>query len=100
MKIFKLNYKNITNIFFVIFILSTTKAVALDKFNKSVQVSNYFSGILLLNDNQYEKSFNFLKKLNGLETNHINYSVNIYKPGGQVILKERLIILKNLRTKT
>ena len=75
MKIFKLNYKNITNIFFVIFILSTTKAVALDKFNKSVQVSNYFSGILLLNDNQYEKSFNFLKKLNGLETSHINYSV-------------------------
>ena len=75
MKIFKLNYKNITNIFFVIFILSTTKAVALDKFNKSAQVSNYFSGILLLNDNQYEKSFNFLKKLNGLETSHINYSV-------------------------
>ena len=54
--------------------MSTSQANSLDKFNKSERVSDYFSGILLLNENQYEKSFNFLKRLNGLEKSHINYS--------------------------
>jgi len=47
----------------------------LDKFNKASNVSDYFSGIILLNDNQYKESFQFLKKLNGLEKSHINYSI-------------------------
>ncbi|MDC1151575.1 tetratricopeptide repeat protein [Pelagibacteraceae bacterium] len=47
----------------------------MDKFNKADRVSDYFSGILLLNDNNYNESSKFLKKLNGLEKSHINYSV-------------------------
>ena len=55
--------------------MSTSQVKSLDKFEKSHSVSNYFSGILLLNDNQYEESFKYLKKLNGLESSHKNYSV-------------------------
>ena len=47
-----------------------------DKFNDADYISDYFSGILLLNDNQYNESSKFLKKLNGLEESHINYSIN------------------------
>ena len=47
----------------------------MEKFDKADRVSDYFSGILLFNENQYEKSFDFLKKLNGLENSHFNYSV-------------------------
>ena len=75
MKIFRLYFKIIGQILLVITFLSTTPAKSLDKFNKADRVSDYFSGILLLNDNQYEKSFEFLKRLNGLENSHINYSV-------------------------
>jgi len=75
MKIFNFNLKIIVHILFVIIFLSTSSAKSLDKFNKSDRISDYFSGILLLNDNQYKKSFNFLKKLNGLEASHKNYSI-------------------------
>ena len=75
MKIFKLYIKTIVSILFVITFLSTSTANSLDKFNKADRVSDYFSGILLLNENQYGKSFNFLKKLDGLENSHVNYSI-------------------------
>ena len=74
MKILNFIIKITVPAFFVIIILSTTSAKSLDKFNNADRVSDYFSGILLLNENQYEKSFNFLKKLSGLEISHINYS--------------------------
>ena len=69
------NKKIIGQIIFVIIILFTSPVKSLDKFNKAERLSNYFSGILLLNENQYEKSYNFLRKLNGLESSHTNYSV-------------------------
>ena len=72
---FKLSFKIIGQIFFVIIFFSTLQAKNLDKFDKADYVSDYFSGILLLNDNQYKKSYKFLKKLNGLEKSHINYSI-------------------------
>ena len=75
MKILNLFNKTIATILFVIIFFSTSQVKSLDKFDKAERVSDYFSGILLLNENQYEKSFNFLKKLNGLETSHSNYSV-------------------------
>ena len=75
MSIFKLSLKIIGQIIFVIIFFSTLHAKNLNKFNKSDHVSNYFSGILLLNDNQYSESYKFLKKLNGLEESHINYSI-------------------------
>ncbi len=71
----KFNLKIIGLILFVIIFLSTSPAKALDKFNKADRISNYFSGILLLSEDQYEESFKFLKKLNGLESSHLNYSV-------------------------
>ena len=73
----KLNYKFkiIGQILFVIIFLSTCPTKALDKFNKADNISDYFSGILLLNDNQYADSLKHLKKLNGLESNHSNYSI-------------------------
>ena len=75
MKLFNSIYKIILHFLFVIIFLSTSQVKSLDKFEKSHSVSNYFSGILLLNDNQYEESFKYLKKLNGLESSHKNYSV-------------------------
>ena len=73
----KLNYKFkiIVQILFVIIFFSTCPTKALDKFNKADNISDYFSGILLLNDNQYVDSLKHLKKLNGLESNHSNYSI-------------------------
>ena len=37
-------------------------------------ISNYFSGVLLLNESKYEESHNFLRKLDGLENSHNTYS--------------------------
>ena len=68
-------YKITGQIYFVIIFLLVSPAQSLDKFSKSNNISDYFSGILLLNENQYDKSFDFLRKLNGLEASHSNYSV-------------------------
>ncbi len=75
MKKFKLELKIIGQILFVIIFFSTSHVKSLDKFDKSVLISNYFSGILLLNENQYAESLKFLEKLKGLEKSHTNYSV-------------------------
>ena len=75
MKKYNFNSKIIATIIFVIIFLSTSPARSLDKFYKADSISDYFSGILLLNENQYNDSFNYLKKLNGLETRHTNFSV-------------------------
>ena len=74
MNLFKLSLKLTTQIVFVIFFFSTLQAKNLDKFNDGAFISDYISGILLLNDNQYNKSYKFLKRLNGLESSHLNYS--------------------------
>jgi tetratricopeptide (TPR) repeat protein len=74
MNLFKLSLKIIGQVIFVIIFFSTLEAKNLNKFDEADSISNYFSGILLLNDNQYIESFRFLKKLNGLEENHTNYS--------------------------
>tara|TARA_B100000963_G_scaffold341905_1_gene342162 strand:- start:19220 stop:20914 length:1695 start_codon:yes stop_codon:yes gene_type:complete len=66
--------KIIIQIFVVISFLSTLNAKNSDKFDKGRNVSDYFSGILLLNDNKYNESYKFLKKLDGLEESHKNYS--------------------------
>ena len=75
MKIFKLYIKIITLVLIVIGFFYTSSVKSLDKFNKADRISDYFSGILLLNENKYEKSANFFKRLNGLESSHANYSV-------------------------
>ena len=74
MNIFKFSFKLIAQILFVIIFFSTLHAKNLDKFNEGSYISDYFLGILLLNDNQYNESYSFLKKLDGLEESHLNYS--------------------------
>ena len=62
-------------IFVITFIFfSTTQAKSLDKFNKAEYISDYFSGVILLNNNQYKESYKYLKNLDGLERSHENYS--------------------------
>ena len=75
MKIFNNIYKTIGQIFFIVLLLSTLPANSLERFDKAESVSNYFSGVLLLNDNKYEDSLQYMRKLNGLENKHINYSI-------------------------
>ena len=61
MKIHITKYKIIGQIIFVIIFLFTSSAKSLDKFYKAEQISDYFSGILLLNENQYEDSLKYKK---------------------------------------
>ena len=74
MNVFKLSLKIIVQICFVIIFFSTLQAKNLDKFSDGNYISDYFSGLLLLNDNQYNESYIYLKKLDGLELSHLNYS--------------------------
>jgi tetratricopeptide (TPR) repeat protein len=74
MNLFKFSLKLTLQILFVIIFFSSLQAKNLDKFNTGDNISDYFSGILLLNENQYNESYKFLKKLKGLEESHANYS--------------------------
>ncbi len=97
MKYFNLSHKIIGQILFVIIILSTSSAKSLDKFNKGEKVAEYFSGTLLLNENQYNRSLKYLKKLNGLEKSHINYSIKyLYSLINSENFKEALNFSKKL----
>ena len=97
MKLFNFSFKTIGQIFFVIIFFSTSSAKSLDKFNRAEDVSNYFSGILLLNDNQYEDSFKHLMRLSGLENSHVSYSVKyLYSLVNSGNLKEAFNYSKKL----
>ena len=68
--------KTILQIVFVINLIffSTLQAKNYDKFNNADSISNYFSGIIHLNQNEYDESYKYLKKINGLQKSHKNYS--------------------------
>ncbi len=70
----KLKLKSIGLALFVITFLFTSHAKSLDKFDRADRVSDYFAGILSLNENEYDESYEFLKKLDGLESSHPDYS--------------------------
>ena len=72
---FKLN-KLILQIFFLYIVLLTGSSNSLEKYYRGDSVSNYFSGILSLQDYNYKKSYNFFKKLGNLEDNHFEYSIS------------------------
>ena len=74
MKNLKAQFKIIIYLFLLLNISSITLAKNLDKFSESKDISNYFSGILSIHDNQYEKSYFYLKSLNNLEDSHYSYS--------------------------
>ncbi len=73
---FKFINKTIGHFLFVIVLIffSTLNAKNIDKFFKSEFISDYFSGILLLNQENYEDSYKYLKKLDGLEENHKSFA--------------------------
>ena len=76
MFIFKKLFKITGHILFVIIFLffSTSQAKNYDKFKKSDKIADYFSGIVLLNQNNFEDSYKYLKKLDGLEALHSSFS--------------------------
>ncbi len=70
----KLKLKSIGLAIFVITFLFTSYAKSLDKFDRADHVSDYFAGILSFNENEYNESYKFFKKLDGLESSHPDYS--------------------------
>ena len=74
MKNLKVQFKLI--IFFLCFVNSFNILIAknIDKFSNGKDISNYFSGILAINDNQYQKSYDYLRSLDNLENSHYRYS--------------------------
>ena len=74
MNISKIFIQIILQIFLFFIFFSTLHARNVDKFNDGDHIANYFSGILLLYENRYNESYKYLKKLDGLEDVHLNYS--------------------------
>ena len=70
----KLKLKSIGLALFVITFLFTSHAKSLDKFDRADRVSDYFAGILSFNENEYDQSYKFFRKLDGLESSHPDYS--------------------------
>ena len=69
-------YWAIFQLFFILIFFTNLEAKNIGKFFGSNDYSNYFSGIISLNDEEYQSSYSFFKKLNGLEENHFNFSQN------------------------
>ena len=67
-------YKLILQIFFFYYFIFITSGITLEKIYTGQSLSNYFSGVVALNSNQYEESYNFLKKNENLENTHSTYS--------------------------
>ena len=76
MFIYKNIFKTTVSAFFVIIFIffSTLQAKTLDKFNKADKISDYFSGVLLLNQGKFDESYQYFKKLEGLEKSHSSFS--------------------------
>ncbi len=92
--------KSIKLVFFVIIILYTSQVKSLDKFNNASNISDYFTGVLSLYENEYDESFKFLRKLNGLESSHPDYSVKyIYSLVNSGNLREAYNYSKKLEKK-
>ena len=72
-KFFKL-IRIILQIFFLYILVFTGSSVSLEKNYRGDTISNYFSGVISLQNNDYEDSYNFFKKLNNLEDNHYKFS--------------------------
>ena len=64
----------ILNFVFFSIIFTSVPAKNTDRLYKGSDISDYFSGILSIYDNNYKNSYNYLKRLDGLEENHYTYS--------------------------
>ena len=72
----KLVYNIIITLFVIkiTFLFSLFPAISLEKAYKAKDLSNYLSGVISLNENDYETSYKFLKNINGLEKDHFTFS--------------------------
>ena len=72
----KLVYNIIITLFVIkiTFLFSLFPAISLEKVYKAKDLSNYLSGVISLNENDYETSYKFLKNINGLEKDHFTFS--------------------------
>tara|TARA_B100001996_G_scaffold363584_1_gene331966 strand:- start:487 stop:2202 length:1716 start_codon:yes stop_codon:yes gene_type:complete len=75
MKKIKIYFKLILYIFFFFSISNVIYGKNFNKYYNSDKISKYFSGVVHLNHNEYEDSYNNLKELVGLEDNHFNYAL-------------------------
>jgi tetratricopeptide (TPR) repeat protein len=76
MKNLKVQFKLIIFFFLFLNVFNILLAKNTDKLFNSENLSNYFSGIMAINDNQYQVSYKYLKSLNNLEESHYSYSQN------------------------
>jgi tetratricopeptide (TPR) repeat protein len=74
MKNLKAQFKIIIYVLLFLSSFNILKAKNIDKYYHAKDITNYFSGILAVNDNQYQKSYDYLKSLNNLENSHYSYS--------------------------
>ena len=74
MKNLKAQFKLIVFILLFLNIFNILAAKNIDKFSNSKDLSSYFSGIIAINNNQYQTSYDYFKSLNNLEESHYNYS--------------------------
>ena len=72
-KFFKLIKIILQTIFFCVF-LFINQAKGIEKIYTSDSLSNYFSGVLALDNNKLKDSYDFLKKIENLNDKHSNYS--------------------------
>ena len=73
MKNLKVQFKLIICVLLFLNTFNILTAKNIDKFYEAEDITNYFSGILAINDNQYQKSYDYLKSLNDLEDSHHSY---------------------------
>ena len=74
MKNLKVQFKLIICILLFLNTFNILTAKNTDEFYDAKDITNYFSGILAANDNQFQKSYSYLKSLNDLEDSHYGYS--------------------------
>ena len=74
MKNLKVQYKLIIYVLLFLNTFNILNAKNTDEFYESKNVTNYFSGILAANNNQYQKSYDYFKYLSNLEDIHYVYS--------------------------
>ena len=74
MKNLKILLKSTAFFLIILNFFNFLSAKNIDKFSNSKDLSNYFSGVTAINDNQYQTAYKYLKNLNNLEENHYSYS--------------------------
>ena len=74
MKNLKVQFKYLIYLLLLLNIVNFAHTKDIDKFLNENDITNYFSGIVAINENQYQDSYYYLKDLNNLEQSHYNYS--------------------------